>query len=439
MKESGTAGSSGVYQYDGRVSVGVAIPFGLQHVLAMLVSNITPVILVAGVCGIEGTAQAKLIQSALLIAGIGTLIQLFPIWRIGARLPVVTGLSFSFVGVFCYIGATSGYETILGAVLVGGLIEGVLGLLATYWMRIIQPIVSATVVLAIGFSLLPVGAQSFGGAMVGTEFGAWQSWLVGGTTLVVCLILHAFGKGMVKTLSALIGLVVGYLLALCLGLVDFSSVSEASIVGLPGFLAYGFEFQPGAILSVLCIYLVSMTEVMGNCSAVASSGLGREATRREISGGIVGTGFISALSSVFGCLPYTVYGQNVGLVAMTGVVNRIALALGAGIIVLAGFSPILGAVLTTVPTPVLGGCTIMLFGTIVVSGIEMVARAGFSSRNVTILSLSLAVGLGFTQVPGLFDIFPEIIRSIFAENCVAIVFILALLLSLILPKEEGKE
>ena len=216
MNASKKAGTKGLYQLDGRIPIRVAIPFGLQHILAMLVSNITPVIIVAGVCGIGGGDLAKLIQSTLVIAGIGTLIQLFPIWRIGSGLPIVMGVSFTFVSIFCYIGATYGYETILGAVLIGGIVEGVLGLFATYWTRSITPVVSGAVVTAIGFSLLPVGAKSFGGGSESADFGSWQNWLVGGVTILICIVLHAFGKGIVKNLSVLIGLAVGYILAVCL-------------------------------------------------------------------------------------------------------------------------------------------------------------------------------------------------------------------------------
>ena len=426
--------TEGIYQLNGRVPVGVAIPFGLQHILAMLVSNITPLIIVAGVCGIEGDNLAKLIQSTLLIAGIGTLIQLFPLWKIGSGLPIVMGVSFTFVSVFCYIGATYGYETILGAVLIGGIVEGVLGLLAAYWTRIITPIVAASVVTAIGFSLLPVGANSFGGGNGAPDLGSWQNWVVGSVTLLVCLGFHAFGKGFVKTLSVLIGLAVGYILAACLGMVDFSAVTNSSIVGLPGFLTYGYEFNLSAILSVICIFLVSATETIGDSAALASSGLGRDIKKEEIRGSLACDGFVSALSSVFSCIPITSFSQNIGLVAMTKVVNRFAIASGAVILILAGFFPILGNLLATVPQPVLGGCTIMMFGMIIASGIQMIAKAGLSQRNITIVALSLSIGLGFTQVPQLFEIFPDIVKTIFAENCVAVVFILSILLNLILPK-----
>ena len=425
---------AGIYQLDAKIPVSAAVPFGLQHILAMLVSNIAPVMIVAGVCGIEGASLGRLIQSTMVVAGLGTLIQLFPIWIVGSGLPIVMGVSFTFVSILCYVGTNYGYSTIMGAVLIGGVLEGLLGILARYWTKIITPIVTASVVTAIGFSLLPVGATSFGGGSGAEDFGSWKNWVVGGVTLLICLGFYAFGKGFVRTLAVLIGLVAGYILALCMGMVDFSGLSEVSIVGLPAFMPYGYEFNISAIFSVLCIFMVSAAETIGDSAALASSGLGREIKSEEIRGSLACDGFVSAISSVFGCLPITSYSQNVGLVAMTGVINRYAVASGAVILILSGFFPIFGDVLATVPQPVLGGCTIMMFGMIVVSGIEMISKAGLTQRNVTILSVSIGIGIGFTQVPELFNIFPEIIQNIFSENCVAVVFVLAIILDRLLPK-----
>ena len=424
-----------IYQLDGRVPIGAAVPFGLQHILAMFVANIAPIVIVAGVCGFSTAEVAKLIQSAMIIAGIGTLIQLFPIWRVGSGLPIVMGISFTFVNVFCYLGPVYGYETIMGAVLVGGIIEGILGLFAKYWMRIITPIVSASVVTAIGFSLLPVGAASFGGGNGASDFGSVKNWILGSITLFVCLVFHILAKGFLKQLSVLTGLFVGYIIAIPMGMVDFSGILSGGVIAPPRIFPYHYEFNIKAILAVTSIFLVSATETIGDTSALVNAGLGRDVTREEIQGSLACDGFISALSSLFGCLPITSFSQNVGLVAMTKVVNRIAIATGAVIMILAGFFPVLGNLLATLPSAVLGGCTIMMFGNIVVSGVQMIGNCGFSQRNITILAISLGIGIGFTQMPELFSIFPKIVQNIFAENCVAVVFILAILLNLVLPKE----
>lgn len=427
-----------IYTLDGKVPVGKAIPFGLQHILAMFVANIAPIIIVAGASGLNAAQVSSLIQSAMVIAGIGTLIQLFPLWRIGSGLPIVMGISFTFVSILCYIGPTYGYNAIAGAVLVGGIIEGILGLFAKYWLKLITPIVSASVVTSIGFSLLSVGASSFGGGSGSENFGSASNWILGTITLLCCILFNIFAKSYWKQLSVLFGLVVGYIVAVCMGMVDFSGLSGTAIIAFPKLLPFAPEFNLNAIVSVTLIFLVSATETIGDTSALASSGLGRDTTVKETSGSIACDGFISALSSVFGCLPITSFSQNVGLVAMTHVVNRFAIASGAVIMILAGIFPIFGALLSTLPDAVLGGCTIMMFGTIVISGLQMISKCGFSQRNITIAALSLSIGIGFTQVPELFAIFPHIVETVFAENCVAVVFIVAIILNLILPKNMGE-
>ena len=434
-KEGAAASMDNIYKLNGKVPVAKAIPFGLQHILAMFVANIAPILIVAGVCNISEQEKATLIQCAMLIAGIGTLIQLFPVWRIGSGLPIVMGISFTFVSIFSYIGATYGYGTIMGAVLIGGTIEGCLGLLAKYWTKIITPIVSASVVTAIGFSLLSVGASSFGGGTGAEDFGSVKNWILGSITLLCCILFNLFAKSYWKQLSVLFGLVVGYIVAIPMGMVDFSSLSSTAIISFPQFMPFKMEFNINAIVSVTLIFLVSATETIGDTSALASSGLGRDVTAKETAGSIACDGFISSISSLFGCLPITSFSQNVGLVAMTKVVNRFTIGTGAVIMILAGIFPIFGAVLATLPNAVLGGCTIMMFGTIVVSGLQMVSKCGFSHRNITIAALSLSVGIGFTQVPEVFAVFPKIVQTVFAENCVAVVFVVALLMNLILPKE----
>lgn len=423
-----------VYQLDGKIPVKQAIPFGLQHILAMFVANIAPIFIVAGACGLSSENTAMLIQSAMIIAGIGTLVQLFPLWKIGSGLPIVMGISFTFVSVFCYIGVEYGYNTIVGAVLIGGIIEGFLGLFAKYWLRIITPIVAASVVTAIGFSLLSVGANSFGGGSGSTEFGSATNWILGMITLVSCILFNIFAKSFWKQLSVLFGLVVGYIVAIIMGVVDFSSLQNTAIIALPSIMPFKPEFNINAIVSVTLIFLVSATETIGDTSALASSGLGRNATIKETAGSIACDGFVSSLSSVFGCLPITSFSQNVGLVAMTKVVNRFAIAAGAIIMIIAGVFPIFGSILATLPEAVLGGCTLMMFGNIVISGLQMIGKCGFTQRNITIVALSLSIGIGFTQVPEIFSIFPEITQKVFAENCVAVVFLVSIILSLVLPK-----
>ena len=432
---SGEASISNIYTLDGKVPLLRSVPFGLQHVLAMFVANIAPIMIVAGVCGLSPQDTASLIQTAMIVAGVGTLVQLFAVWKIGARLPLVMGVSFTFVSIFCFVGPKWGFGAVLGAAIVGGIVEGLLGFFAKYWRGLISPIVAACVVTGIGFSLLPVGANSFAGGFGAKDFGSVENWLLGSFTLVSCIVFNRFAKGNLKPLSVLFGLVVGYILALFMGKVDLSLVSSAGFLSLPRLLPFEPEFNLSAIVSVTMIFLVSATETIGDTSAMTSTVLKRDATDREISGSLACDGFVSSLSALFGCLPITSFSQNIGLLAMTRVVNRYAIATGAAIMILAGIFPMVGAVLASLPEAVLGGCTIMMFGNIVISGLMMIGNCGYSQRNIVISALSLSVRLGFTQAPQMFAIFPDIVRTVFAENCVATVFLVAVVMNLVMPKD----
>ena len=434
-KENITASVSNIFKLDGRVPVSKAIPFGVQHVLAMFVANIAPILIVANVAGLSEDQKAMLVQNAMFIAGIGTLVQLYPLWKLGARLPIVMGISFTFVTILSYVSATYGYAAAMGAVLVGGLIEGTLGLFAKYWRRIISPIVAACVVTSIGFSLLIVGATAFGGGSGSETFGSAQNLILGSVTLVCCLLFNIFAKSYWKQLSVLFGLVVGYILAIFMGAVDFSDMNSVGVIALPQFMPFVPEFNLGAIIAVTLIFLVSATETIGDTSAMTVTGLGRDVTDREISGSLACDGYMSSISSLFGCMPITSFSQNVGLIAMTRVVNRFTIMTGACVMILAGLVPVVGKLFATLPEAVLGGCTIMMFGTIVVSGIQMITRCGFNQRNTIIVALSLSVGIGFTEVPEIFTIFPQMVQQVFANNCVAIVFVVAIILNLVLPKD----
>ena len=427
-----------IYELDGRVPVLRAIPFGLQHVLAMFVANITPIIILANVVGIGTATSSALVQNCMIIAGIGTLVQLYPIWRIGSRLPIVMGISFTFLSLAIAIATTQGMGTLMGAVIVGGLVEGCLGLFPNKWTKLIPHVVAATVVTAIGFSLLPIGANSFAGGQGAADFGSVTNWIIGSVTLLACLVTQVFARGFLRSLSVLVGLAVGYVLSVCMGVVDFSALNQVDVVALPSFMPFTPEFHLDAILAIVCVYLVSATETIGDTSAICSGALGRNVHKREMGSSVACDGFVSTVAGLFGCTPITSFSQNVGLATMSKVINRSTIAIGAAIMIIGGLFPAVGAILTTIPQPVLGGCTIMMFGSILFAGFGMLAKSGFSQRNMIIVSLSLSVGLGFTQATGLFAIFPKIVQTVFAENCVAVVFLLAVLLNLILPKEKEK-
>ena len=426
-----------IFQLDGQVPLKTAIPFGLQHVLAMFVANLSPIaIICAAAQPALSTAEiAMLVQNAMFVAGIATMIQLYPVWKVGSKLPIVMGVSFTFVTILSTIAANYGYPTVIGCVMIGGVFEGTLGLFAKYWRKLISPIVAACVVTAIGFSLFTVGARSFGGGYA-DDFGAPKNLLLGTVTLATCLLWNIKAKGYLKQLSVLAGLTVGYIVAIFMGKVDLSIIFADGLISLPKFLPFKPVFNIGAIVSVCIIYLVSAAETIGDTTALVAGGLDRDIQDHEISGSLACDGFASTISSLFGCPPVTSFSQNVGLINMTKVVNRFTIATGAVAMILAGLLPPIGNFFASLPESVLGGCTLMMFGTILFSGVEMLAKAGFNQRNSIIVSLSLAIGIGFTTSSeiGLWAYFPEVVQSVFATNVVAVVFVVAIVLNLILPK-----
>lgn len=442
MKENANCSISNIYKLDGRVPIGKAIPFGLQHILAMFVSNLAPITMIAGAAKVPvtGAELGMLLQNAMFAAGIATMIQLYPLWKIGSRLPVVMGVSFTFVTVLSTISANYGYPAVIGAVLIGGLFEGTLGLFAKYWRKIISPIVAASVVTAIGFSLFTVGARSFGGGYA-TDFGSVSNLLLGLITLATCLLWNMFAKGYLKQLSVLAGLIVGYIVAIFMGKVDLSMIMSGGIVALPHLLPIKPEFHAGAIMSACIIFLVSAAETIGDTSALVAGGLGREITGEEISGSLACDGYGSFISGLFGCPPVTSFSQNVGLIAMTKVVNRFTIMTGAVAMILAGLFPPIGNFFASLPQSVLGGCTIMMFGTILTSGMQMIANCGFTQRNITIVAMALSIGIGFTTTSesGIWAEFSPVVQSAFSANVVAVVFVVAIIMNLILPKNMEVE
>ena len=439
MSSNNSNDVSNIYQLDGRVPLLKAIPFGIQHILAMFVANLTPIVIIAGAAGFDKDMVTILLQNAMFVAGIATLIQLYAVGPIGSRLPIVMGVSFTFVAILCYIAGTYGYGAVAGAVIVGGIFEGTLGLLAKYWRKIITPLVASVVVTTIGYSLLGVGVRSFGGGY-NDDFGSVENLTIGAVTLISCLIFNSMVKGYKKQLSVLFGLFVGYALALAMGKVDLTPILNSGFISVPHIMPVTPEFNIGAIISVAVVFLVSAAETIGDTSAMAMSGLNRQVTEKEISGSIACDGFASSVAGLFGCSPVTSFSQNVGLIAMTKVVNRFTIMTGAVCMIIAGVFPPVAAFFASLPDSVLGGCTVMMFGSIMISGIQMMSTAGLNQRNFTIAGLSLAIGIGSTSASemGIWHVFPQMAQDIFSGNCVAVVFVIAIIMDLVMPKETAK-
>ena len=418
-----------------------AVPLGLQHVLAMFASNVTPSVIVAGAAGLQfgGAEQVYLIQMAMLFAGIATLFQTVGFGPIGARLPIMQGTSFAFVGVLAGIAATQGLGVALTSCIIGGLIHFALGSVIANIRYLFPPLVTGLVILANGLYLVPVGIKyAAGGAadfqMAAESFGSLMHWTVALTVIVVALGFKFMTKGMLSNAAILFGLIAGYLVAFMFGMVNFSSVGKASWVTSLQTLPYGFEFNLGAVIGVTLVSIVSAVETVGDTSATAKAGAGREATDGEISGATYADGLGTAVAGVFGGLPNTSFSQNVGIVGMTGIMSRHVVTIAGAIMVLCGLIPKIGAIIASMPLPVLGGGVIVMFGMVASAGLNVLSEVKMSRRNMIIIALSLSIGLGFNLVPSAVQYLPGIWKTL-ATSAVAPTAFLAIILNQILPEE----
>ena len=421
--------------------MGQAAPLGLQHVLAMFASNVTPSIIVAGAAGLQfgGTEQVYLIQMAMLFAGIATLFQTVGFGPVGARLPIMQGTSFAFVGVLAGIAATQGLGVALTSCIIGGLIHFALGSVIANIRYLFPPLVTGLVILAIGLYLVPVGIMyAAGGAadfqMAAESFGSLMHWTVALTVIVVALGFKFMTKGILSNAAILLGLIAGYLVAFMFGMVNFAAVGKASWVTGLQTLPYGFEFNLGAVIGVTIVSIVSAVETIGDTSATAKAGAGREATDEEISGATYADGLGTAVAGVFGGLPNTSFSQNVGIVGMTGIMSRHVVTIAGAIMVICGLIPKIGAIIASMPLPVLGGGVIVMFGMVAAAGLNVLSEIKMSRRNMIIIALSLSIGLGFNLVPSAVQYLPGIWKTL-ATSAVAPTAFLAIVLNQILPEE----
>jgi len=422
--------------------MGEAIPLGIQHVLAMFASNVTPSIIVAGAAGLAfgGAEQVYLIQMAMLFAGIATLFQTIGFGPVGARLPIMQGTSFAFVGVLAGIAATQGLGVALTSCLIGGTIHFLLGTVIKNLRSFFPPLVTGLVILAIGLYLIPVAIKyAAGGAadfqMAAESFGSLKHWTVAGSVVVVALACKFFTKGIISNAGILIGMIVAYIIAYFLGMVSFGGVGKASwITGLQ-VMPYGFEFNIGAVVGVTIVSIVSAIETVGDASATAKAGAGRDATDDEIAGATYADGLGTAVAAVFGGLPNTSFSQNVGIVGMTGIMSRHVVTIAGVLLILCGLVPKIGAVIASMPLPVLGGGVIVMFGMVASAGLNMLTEVKMNRRNMVIIAISLAVGLGFNLVPSAVQYLPGIWKTL-ATSAVAPTAVCAILLNQILPQED---
>ena len=435
-----------VFAYEGIPPMGQLIPLGLQHVVAAVVGVITPALIISGseVCNLNAAEKTILIQASLIITALATLLQLFPIFhRIGSRLPVIMGISFAYVPTLTAIGGQFGLPTILGAELVGGMVAIVFGIFVKPIRKLFPPLVTGTVIFTIGLSLYPTAVRYMAGGNASSEwFGGVRSWGVALFTFAIVVFLNNFTTGIWKLGSLLFGMIAGYIAAFFVGIVDLSGVSGAAWVSLPKFMPFEIEFVPSAIVSLAIVYVVNSVQTIGDLTSTTMGGMNRVPTDKELSGGIIGQGIMSILGVFFGGLPVASFSQNVGIVTVNKVINRAVFSFAAGVLLVAGFMPKLASVLTTIPQCVIGGATLSVFATITMTGIRMITSEGeFTMRKSTVVGLSVALGVGITQVPGCLsgNGFPSWVATVFGSTSVVVAAIMAIMLNLILPKDRPGE
>ncbi len=424
-----------------------AIPLGVQHVLAMFVANVTPAIIVAGAAGFGFGSGSDdfpnliyMIQMSMFFAGAATLLQTITFGPVGARLPIVQGTSFAFIPIMIPLVAGRGVDAmaaVMGGILVGGLFHAALGTVIGRIRFALPPLVTGLVVLMIGLALVQVGIQYAAGGvpLMGTDdFGNLQSWSVALVVIFVTLGLKFFARGMASVSAVLLGLMTGYAVALALGMVEFGGVGTAAVFALPNPLHFGLEFTAAAVIGFCAMAFVSAVETVGDVSGITKGGAGREATEREIQGATFADGLGTAASGLFGALPNTSFSQNVGLIAMTGVMSRHVVTIGAVFLIIAGLFPKVGALISTVPIEVLGGGVIVMFGMVAAAGISMLADVLWNRRNMVIFAIALSVGLGLQLEPDALQHLPDTPRVLLTSGILPAAAI-AIILNLVLPRD----
>lgn len=441
-----------LFQFHGVPPIGTSVTLALQHLVAMIVGCVTPPIMIASAIGLSLSDQVLLIQASLVMSAVCTLLQLYPIGgRFGSGLPVILGVSFAYVPSMQAIAASGGgVAAIAGAMIVGGIVAVLVGLFVKKIRLLFPPVITGTVVFTIGLSLYPTAINYMAGGTANTleavtakgltealAYGSWQNWLIAALTLAAVLVLNNKAKGLCRLASILIGMLFGYVVALCFGMVSFADVGGAAWFSLPRFMHFGVSFDLSSCVAIGLLFAINSIQAIGDFTATTVGGMNREPTDKELQGGIVAYGVSNILTALFGGLPTATYSQNVGIVTTNKVVNRTVFALTGAFLLLAGLSPKFAAVLTTIPQCVLGGATITVFSTIAMTGMKLIASQDLTARNTTIVGLSAALGVGISQASASLSQFPDSFTMIFGKSPVVIATIMAVLLNLILPK-DGK-
>lgn len=427
-----------LFQREGVPSLKNLLPCSLQHVLACFAGAIAPAMMIASTCNFTEAQETAIIQVALILTALDTLLQQFPLFgRIGSNLPILTGVSFAFLPAFQAIGFEFGFGTLLGAELVGGVVAILFGVFFKNVRKLFPPLVTGTVIFTIGVSLYPTAIKYMAGGVGSPIFGSFQSWFVGLVTFAIVFGLSNFGKGVIKLGAIFFGMIAGCLISLPLGMVDASGVANAAWFSLPQFMPFKIEFNGAACLTIAVVYIMANVQLIGDLSAAALGSMDRLPEEKELSGALMAQGTVSIVSSLFGGMPTSAFGQNVGIIVSNKVINKFVFVFAAVIFAIAGFVPKVASVLTMIPQPVIGGATISVFGTITLNGIRMLVRDGLTPRSCTVFGVSVAFGLGISQVSGCLSGagMPDWISTIFATSAITPCAVMAIILNNVLPPE----
>lgn len=415
-----------------------AAPLGLQHTLAIFAGTIAVPLIVAEALGLLPADKTLLIQATLLMSGLGTLLQSAGLGPVGARLPLVLGASFAYVGIAIAIGDSFGLDAVFGGALVAGLVLILAGGLIKHLRFLFPPLVTGLYILLIGLLLLPVGFELACGGAGAPDFGAPKHILLAGLALGTALVIHQFSKGFLSMTAILIAMATGCAAAFFLGWMGPAPAAQLAWVSPPALFPFGLRFETAAVLSFVLISVTVIAETIGDISGATIAGLDREPADREIAGGVMGDGCGSTVAAAFGCLPLVTYSQNVGLIALTGVASRHVVSLAGLFLIVAGLFPKLAAVIGAMPVAVLGGVSIMMFGSVAAAGLKMLARVDLNSRNMLIIGLTLATGVGLPEQTGLLERLPEQLRFVMETGLAPAAF-LAIALNLALPGRTPQE
>lgn len=420
---------------DAKPTIKQTIVPSILHAVNCAVSTIMPVIILLNSIGMEEALKQDLIQNVFFVSAIGIFLQTLAFKKLGARLPLVMGCNFAFLVTLTSIATAKSYEVMLGSILIGGVVSTFFGFFAKYLNRLISPLTKGLIVFAVGASILTSATANFAGGLANLTFGEAPHFIVAIITVISIILFEIAFKGNIRNLSILFGMIVGFIAAICIGIVDFNSFITPNIISLPKPYIH-FKFNLESIITVTLVYLIATTEVIGNTNALTNDVLDRDATNEEINGGVAAVNLSSIIAGFFGVMPLTVYAQNIALVKKTKIVNRYAVGFSSLFLLLFSLFPVVSSIIMLIPNAVLAGSTLALLGSITIAGISLISKCGFSERNITICSISITLGVGLSIVPNILSKAPFIVQTLFTSP-VSSIFIISTILEILLPKEEN--